>query len=134
MALTADFEYQTMGESKILKMRAGAADVLYKGAIVNIGTDGYLKVAADVANEVPLGVVKKQVVSGGVLHEDVEVECHTIIKLPHAGAAQTDVGALFHASADDTLGDGAGVNVTVLGMCVDWETGYLWIDLDRRAL
>lgn len=126
MALTADVEYFTKsGTTETVNHLGGAADTLYKGAMVNIGTDGYLKVAADVANEIPRGVVKKQVVETGA-HLDVEVETG-VIRIAHSEAAQTDVGALFYATADDTLADTAS-NVGAFGMCVDWESGYLWID------
>jgi len=132
MALTADYEYESRPLNKFDKFRAGAADVLYKGAIVNIGTDGYLKVAADVASEVPIGVMVEQHVSDGSAHEEVRVE-RGRIWLPHTGAAQTDVGALFYATADDTLADSA-TNVGPLGLCVDWKSGYLLIDTEIKAL
>jgi len=132
MALTADKEYETMGQTEIIAVLAGTADTLYKGAIVNIGTDGYIKVAADVANEVPLGVMKKQIVAAGSHIEWCEIETG-IIKLAHSGAAQTDVGAFFWASADDTLADSAS-NVGPLGLCVGYESGYVWIDTRIKAL
>jgi len=126
MALTADIEYQTKGHTEILDILAGAADTLYKGAIVNIGTDGYIKIAADVAAEIPIGVMVKQVVAAGSNAETCLIETG-IIRLAHSGAAQTDVGAFFWASADDTLADSA-TNNGPLGLCVGWETGYVWID------
>ncbi len=133
MALGADIEYKTMGETEIIAIKAGALDVLYKGAIVNIGTDGYIKVAADVSNEVTLGVLKKQVDAKGSNVEWCEVE-RGIIRLAHSGAAQTDVGALFHTDADDTLADGSGASIKAAGMCVGYEAGYLWIDFRMKTL
>jgi len=132
MALTADIGYETVGPTVILGITAGAADTLYKGAIVNIGTDGYIKVAADVASEIPLGVVKEQVVAAGSNAETVEVETGKIW-LAHTGAAQTDVGQLFYATADDTLADSAS-NVGPLGLCVGFKTGYLLIDTQMKAV
>ena len=99
MALTADLNYETVGPTEILAIEAGAADTLYKGGIMNIGTDGYIKVAADVASEIPAGVMKKNHVADGSAHEQVEVETGKIW-LAHSGAAQTDVGAFFFATAD----------------------------------
>ena len=52
MALTADRKLEGVPPDEILDLQAGAADTLYGGGLVNIGTDGYIKVAADVANEV----------------------------------------------------------------------------------
>lgn len=133
MALTADREYETIaGQTVLYAIEAGAADELYKGGIVNIGTDGYVKVAADVADEVPLGVMKKHHTSDGSSHEKIEVEGGQIW-LPHSGAAQTDVGAFFYATADDTLADSA-VNVGPLGLCIGWKTGYVLIDTRIKAL
>ena len=132
MALSADRNYETVGPTVILEIEAGAADTLYKGALVNIGTDGYLKVAADVANEVPIGVVKKQHVADGSSHDKVAVETGKIW-IAHTGAAQTDVGALFYATADDTLADTA-TNVGPAGLCVGWKSGYLLIDFNIKAL
>jgi len=131
VALSADVEYETRGKTTIRKYKAGAADILYKGAIVNVGTDGYLKVAADVASEVCVGVMKKQHVSDGSTHEEVEVEVGEI-KLAHSGAAVGDVGADFFATGDDTLADSA-TNVARCGECVDFETGYLWINFFKSS-
>ncbi len=131
MAATADLEYRTRGETKTLRAVGGAADTLYKGGIVNFGTDGLLKVAADVAGEVPAGVMKKQVAVAGSNAEVIEVE-RGLVRLPHSGAAATDVGKLFYATADDTLAESAS-NVAPLGMCVDWESGFLWIDMDWQS-
>lgn len=134
MALTADLETQAVTVvDRIYSIKAGAADTLYKGALVNAGTDGLIKVAADVASESCMGVMKKQVVAAGSNVETCEI-ITGVIRLAHSGAAATDVGALFHASADDTLADGAGSNVGACGKCVGWETGFLWIDFAQRAI
>jgi hypothetical protein len=132
MALTADYEYEVRGHSEYNKYRAGAADTLYKGAMVNIGTDGYLKVAADVAGESPAGVMVQQHIADGTSHDEVEVASGRIW-IPHTGAAQTDVGALFYATADDTLADSA-TNVSAFGKCIDWKTGYLLIDTRQKVV
>jgi hypothetical protein len=132
MALTADVNYEVFGHTNILEIEAGAADTLYKGALVNVGTDGYLKVAADVASEVPIGVVVKQHVADGSTHAKVQVETGRIW-VGHSGAAQTDVGAFFYATADDTLADSAS-NVGPAGLCVGWKSGYVLIDFNIKAL
>jgi hypothetical protein len=74
MSLTADREYQTINPTDINKIKAGAADTLYKGAIINIGTNGFAKVAADVAGEVPLGINTRQVIAAGANAEMLDVE------------------------------------------------------------
>jgi hypothetical protein len=65
MALTDDREYQCQNPDEFLDILAGAADTLYKGAIVSAGGDGFIKVSADVATEQPLGVMKQRVVAAG---------------------------------------------------------------------
>ena len=132
MALTADRELEHVGPVTILEIEAGAADTLYKGALVNIGTDGYIKVAADVAAEVCPGVMVKQHVADGSSHDKVAV-MQGKIWVPHTGAAQTDVGALFYATADDTLADSAS-NVKAAGLCVGWKSGYVLIDFTMKTL
>jgi len=132
MALTEDRNYETCGPCVVYEIEAGGADTLYKGALVNVGTDGYVKVAADVANEVCLGVMKKQHVADGSSHEKVPIETG-LIWIPHSGAAQTDVGALFYATGDDTLADTAS-NVKAAGLCVGWKSGYLLIDFRQKTL
>ncbi len=77
MALTADLDYQTVNPTDIDTFTAGAADTLYKGAIINIGTNGFAKVAADVASEYPAGINTRQVVAAGANAETVDVESGT---------------------------------------------------------
>ena len=132
MALTADRWIETVPPDEILDLQVGAADTLYKGGLMNIGTDGYLKVAADVANEVCIGVLKKQIVTAGSLHEHVEV-IGSKAWIPHSGAAVGDVGALFWATADDTLA-GSASNVMAAGLCVGFKSGVLLIDFHRKTL
>jgi len=132
MALAADVEYEVVGHTEIDTFQAGAADTLYKGGIMNVGTDGYLKVAADVADEYPAGVMVKNHVSDGSSHESVRVESGKIW-IAHAGAEQADVSTLKYATADDTLADSA-TNVGPLGLCIGWKTGYLLIDTRKKAL
>jgi len=73
MALTADKNYKTMGNTERIHMKGGDADTLYQGAILNIDADGYMEVPSDAASVIPFGVCVKQVVEDGT-HLDVEVE------------------------------------------------------------
>jgi hypothetical protein len=75
MALTADREYGCTTPDEFLSdIAAGAADTLYKGAIVSIGTDGLLKVPDAVSAEVPIGLMKQQVVAAGLNAEYPEID------------------------------------------------------------
>jgi len=131
MALSADRRLETVGPDESIAIVSGAADELYQGALVNIGTDGLLKVAADVTAEVCIGVMKKGITAdGGTLVGEVH---GGKVWVPHTGAAVTDVGALFWATADDTLADSAS-NVKAAGLCIGFKSGYLLIDFRRKTL
>jgi len=132
MNLTADRNIETVGPVEVLGIEAGAADTLYQGALVNVGIDGYIKVAADVAAEVCIGVMKEQHIADGTSHDQVEV-IGSKAWIPHSGAAQGDVGALFWATADDTLADSAS-NVKAAGLCVGFKAGHVLIDFTRKTL
>jgi hypothetical protein len=132
MSLTENYNYESEGHSRFLEIEAGAATTFYQGALVNIGTDGYLKLAEDIANEVPIGIVVKDHVADGSSHKKILVETSKAW-IAHTGAAQTDIGALFYATADDTLADSA-TNVGPCGVCIGWKTGYLLIDFSVKKL
>lgn len=136
MALTADKNLEMMfpNVGYIIPAKSNVADTYYKGALVNFDADGMIVVAADTANHKFAGIVKEQVVVGAGETKDIEVIRDTLAWVPHSGAAQADVGAFFHASADDTLTDGAGTNVTPSGLCVAFKTGYLLIDFSKQAV
>ena len=74
MELTADREYGCINPDDFIPGLAGAADTLYKGGIMSIGADGYIKVASDTAAEVPMGLLRKQVVAAGAHAEAVEID------------------------------------------------------------
>jgi hypothetical protein len=136
MALSTDRNLEMMfpNVGHIIPAKSNVAGTYYKGALVDFDPNGYIVVAADAANHAFAGIVKEQVVVGAGETKDIEVLSGTLAWVPHAGAAQTDVGALFHASADDTLADGAGVNVGPCGLCVGFKSGHLLIDFSIRAL
>jgi hypothetical protein len=97
MALTEDREYGCTTPDDFIEGVAGAADTLYKGAIVSFGTDGLIKVAAAVSGEVPMGLMRKQVVAAGANAEKCEIDTgnlavvkrnqHTTTVLCNAGGA-----------------------------------------------
>ncbi len=136
MALAADKNLETMFPNigHIVPAKSNVVDTYYKNALVNFNADGFIVVAADTAAHAFAGLVKEQVTVGAGETMDLEIIRDTLVWLPHTGAAQADVGALFHASADDTLSDGAGSNVGPCGQCVAFKTGYLLIDTSIRAL
>ena len=134
MALAADRDLESVGPTEMLAILAGAADELYKGAIVMIETDGYIEVPTGAALTINLGICKKRVTAAGAHAEMIEVEMGRFW-IPHAGAAQTDVGTLAWCTADDTLVHAA-QNVTdvALGLVVGFKTGFLLVDTRRKAV
>ncbi len=134
MALAADLIVEVMFPNVgcIIPAKSENADVYYKGALVCFDADGYIVVAADTANFTFAGIVKEKVTVVSAT-KDLEIIRNTLAWIVHSGAAQTDVGALFHASADDTLTDGEGTNVGACGLCVAYKAGYLLIDFSQRT-
>jgi hypothetical protein len=135
MALTADLEIESVpGVCETRSGLAGAADTLYKGAILMIETDGYLEVATSAAGTVAVGICKKQHVVAGSHAERIEYEVGQFW-LAHDSAAQADVGELFYATADDTIVHNGAQNTTdiCLGRAIDFKTGYLLIDTREKV-
>ena len=134
-ALTADRDVDSVGPIEILHTVGGATDILYKGGIVMIGTDGLLAVVSDVTNAWPIGLMKKQVSAAGSNAENIEVlQGKFWLPMTAPAAAQTHVGEAIYASDDATITPTASTNIGPLGMCVDYKSGYLLVDTRIRAL
>jgi len=134
MALSAGTTYETVGPMVRVSGAAKASDTYYKGAMLSFDADGYLAVPSDAANVVPAGVYTGHGIDpgdeglevGAGENPTIEVE-RGLVWIAHTGAAQTDVGATFFLTDDDTLADSASsANWEVL--CVGYKSGYLLID------
>jgi hypothetical protein len=134
MALSAGRTYETVGPMVRVSGAAAASDTYYKGAMLVFDTDGNLAVPSDSANVVPAGIYTghgvdpgdDSLVVGSGENPTIEVE-RGLVWIAHSGAAQTDVGATFFLTDDDTLADSASsANWEVL--CVGFKSGYLLID------
>lgn len=130
--LTADVDIDTVGPTELVHAVGGAADTLFKGAMVSLGVDGYLSVPTDITDLFPLGVMKKQVVVAGSNAENIEVVTGKLW-IAYASAAIEQVGQLKYCTDDATLASSA-TNIKPLGMCVDFKTGYLLIDTRIRSI
>ncbi len=106
MALSANREVQFYSTQELIDAPADDNVKLYKGAFVGVNAStGYVRPL--VAGDAFAGVAYKQAdntitghVAGGIrarLHQRVDI-VHAL-----SGAAQTNVGALVYASADDAL-------------------------------
>ncbi len=126
MALTADREYKSMAPTEELDILAGAADTLYKGAILAVGVDGLVKVAADVADEVPLGICKDQVVAAGGNTEHVILETGRFL-LPKMS---TQIGTVAFAAGAANNADYNGFYFTLYNGTTKY---YVWFQTTDNA-
>ena len=135
MALTADIEVLSMfpNVGYIVELPTAIADTYYKGALLNFDASGNPVVAADTSNHTFAGINQKHVVVASGETKYLSILMSSVVRLAHTGAAKTDIGAMFYATADDTLADSAS-NVGPCGMCVGFETGYVIIDTGIRVL
>ena len=134
MALTACRTLETVNPTEVVAVLAGAAGTIYEGAIVKIETDGYAEAADGAALSVNMGIAKVAVVCAGSHAEYVEIETGRFW-MPHAGAAQTDVGTLAWAVDDEAIAHAAQNATDVpLGLVVGFKTGYLLVDTRIKAL
>lgn len=127
MALTANFEYTVKGKTEINEFKGGAADTFYKGAIASIGTDGYIKVGANVADEIPIGVFKKQIIEDGT-HLDVEVETKRIWLKKKTQHVST---VLF---TDESAGSNAAYNSKYFLLYNGTTAYYVWFDVNSTGV
>lgn len=133
MSLTKNYEYSTVGNlNQILPMKTNTVGTLYKGAIASVADDGYVKGASDTANEYPVGLVKKKVVTATGEISDVEVEVG-LFWLPMAGASQGFVGKKVFASADDTLTTNPSAANIPLGVIMAFRTGEVLFDTRQKV-
>jgi hypothetical protein len=127
VALSADLNYSVQGQTEIQHVKLTASVTYYKGGIVQLDkSTGLAKKATDVANEIPIGVLKRGYASSAAV-QDGEVE-RGKIWIPLSGAAQTMVGVMFYATDDAVITATPGSAGGFAGMCVDFKTGYLLID------
>jgi len=131
-ALTADRGYAVSGLTEILHGKLTESDTYYKGAMVQFDkTTGLVKVAADVAGEGVVGVLKAGQVVGAGVNPDCEIE-RGKIWIPHTGAAVTDVDTFVHAADDGDILLMAAQVGDPCGRVLDWKTGFLLIDFRQR--
>ena len=151
-ALTQDdprtMDYPGVGKTTVDKAVAAVAATesaidIKKGSLIFLHADGYADnvVASGAMDDVFFGVARVAVeipavaAAGATIEEEYEVIRPNRVWLPHTGAARTDVGALFHATDDNTLGDGAANSngECTVGRAIDFAAGELLIDTTDRS-
>lgn len=139
--LTAPRRLEFVGQQQEISPKVAASDTYYSGGIY-VFTSGYAAAPTDAANLEAAGVCAG-IFEGGIRDEAYAVGTTQIravfrrglVWLPFSGAAQTDVGAIFYISDDQTITKTAG-NKTVGYRALDFKTGYVLINLacpDRIA-
>jgi len=121
-ALTDDYEAERQ-EGDLIRYKIYADEDIYKGAIVMVGADGYLRAATDAANSVVVGVAaEKSEAPDNDKSGDRSVRVHRrgVFKFATAfRAAQRVVGDQVFVVDDNTVGEvGDVTNDLVVGQVV----------------
>ena len=87
MALSTDKNLEMMfpNVGHIIPAKSNIPATYYKGALVDFDPNGYIVVAADVANHTFAGIVKEQVVVGAGETKDIEAIAETAHFEPRSG-------------------------------------------------
>jgi len=138
-ALSAAVKRDFVGNQDEIPVLLADSDTYYEGAII-VAASGKGAVASAAADKQPiLGILTTFFSNGDRSGAEVIGSSNTIkgvvkrgkVWLPHASAAQTDVGGLFVPSNDNDMAD---VPTTATKryyayMALDFKTGYLLFDL-----
>lgn len=139
MALTAKVEREFVGEQDSLKFHLKDSDTYYAGGILVEDTGEGAFVASADENQAIFGILTGEYSDGDRTDAKVIGASNTIdavvkrgkVWLPHTGAAQTDVGALFVPDSDNSMAD---VPTTankryIAYMALGYKTNALLFDL-----
>ena len=143
MALTRKRELEYVGDQDELPLLVADSDTYYAGGLLIVDANGAAAVPSDTASLIIFGINTGVYDDGDRVDAKVIGASNTInaifkrgkVWIPFSGAAQSDVGEYFYASADDTLTQTAG-SKTVALTALGFKTGYLLFDLrvyDRIA-
>jgi len=138
MALTAKVERTYVGQQDEIDGVFTSSDTFYAGGILSF-VSGKLTNAATAASQAIAGIFTGRSDDGDRVDAKVIGAASTLrgvvkrgkVWLPNTGAAQTDVGGFFVASADDAMVDAPATAATeyVAYIALDFKTGYLLFDL-----
>jgi hypothetical protein len=133
MALTANESLKSRGEGEIVAFAVKAATHIYRNAIVGIEVaTGLVRGAiASVTPDVRAGIAREEADNSAGAAGDIDVEVYTVgeFLLTGTGFAQTDVGAVVYAAADDAISLTSTNNV-VLGRVTKFVSStQVWVRL-----
>ena len=120
MALSED-KQRTEKEGRLQSFKVAASTVIYKGALVKVGADGFLAPQAAEAGAVHAGVAYEACdnSAGADGEKSVRVETGRAFNMNGSGFAQADVGKAAYASDDDTVSVTQGANELKVGKIIE---------------
>lgn len=126
------------GEDTLIEVPVTDDEIIYKGALVCVDTDGYALAAADTADYKFLGVAYDQQDNTGTGHADgakkVRVYRRGIFKLVCTGITQNMVGQLMYITDDQTI-DNTSTNWICVGRLVKYvSTTSGWVDIGDKSV
>lgn len=135
--LSADIDIDR-GEDTMIEVPVTDDEIIYKGALVCIDTDGYALAAADTADYKFIGIAYDKQDNTVTNHADgfkkVRVYRRGIFKLTCTGITQAMVGQLMYITDDQTI-DNTSTNWICCGRLVkyvDANTG--WVDIGDKSV
>lgn len=141
MALSANANVEFKEQPLVMRYEvASGALVIYRGAILNFNTSGYVKLGADTASETFAGIALEYLsqASGGSNGDNkIEVAAFKsgrVVKLTTTGTiTRANIGDVVYADGDDAVDLAAGVtNNIAVGTIVGFiDANTAWVKLDQ---
>lgn len=132
-ALSANAKLLSKGEDQLRAFAVKAAAKVYQGAIVGIeAASGFARAAtAGGTPDIRCGIARALADNTGGANGAIDVECYTRgeFLLTGSGFAQTDVGAVVYASADDTITKTSTNNVLLGRITRFVSSTQVWVEL-----
>jgi hypothetical protein len=130
-ALAADKTSQADKEGKVRRYPVEDNVLIYKGALINIDTSGYIRPARDQASEICIGIAEEHAdnTSTGPLgssHTAGGIFCRvrsgrTFLAMVTSGATQATVGATVYVTDSGTVSTSS-TNGVVVGICCGYNS------------
>lgn len=136
MALSADAEIARKDDG-VVSFPVYQSTTIYKGAVVQINSSGYLVAATDTSGNLTAGVAMEKVDNSSGSDGDLWCKVYTrgVFKLPGTGFSQATVGLPVYALADNSVVVAGSVTNDVLaGVCVGYvDSTHIWVDIGARV-
>lgn len=119
-ALSANRISNYKGTPTLQRYPVNAASVIYKGALVVIDTDGYLRPAVDTTGFIVVGIATEAVTGGSADGDETcEVMANIVVELAASSIAQTSVPLKVYVVDDQTIDETTPANSVIAGLLVE---------------